>query len=440
MSVSRPRVALLTLFAALLAAGGGYSLWNSQTGSGTAQAQSAPQAPSVDVAPALGKTLIDWQDYSGRLEAIDRVDIRPLVSGTLTAVHFKDGSLVNKGDPLFTIDPRPYAAEVNRAEAQLAAARARVAFTASELARGKRLLAENAIAKRDFESKRNDAREAAANLQGAEAALDAAQLNLGYTEIVAPVAGRVSRAEITEGNVVAAGAGSVALTTLVSVSKMYASFDVDEQAYLKYVSPARVTGTPVPVELGLANEDGYSRKGVVQSIDNRIDTASGTIRVRAVFDNTDGLLVPGMYARIRLGGTEPHQAVLIEERAIGTDQDKRFVLTVDDQGRTAYRQVSLGASHGKLRVVTSGLQPGERIVVNGLQRVRPGESVTPHLVSMDTPPAGAPATASTATATEPAPAASSATDTSKAATSANTASVVASATTTATGTGTASLK
>jgi len=401
MSVSRPRVALLAVFVALLATGGAYSLWNDKSGTGAAQAQNAPSAPSVDVAPALGKTIIDWQDYSGRLEAIDRVDIRPLVSGTLTAVHFKDGSLVNKGDRLFTIDPRPYAAEVNRAAAQLAAARARVAFTASEFARGKRLLAENAIAKRDFESKRNDANEASANLQAAEAALDAAKLNLGYTEIVAPVAGRVSRAEITEGNVVAAGASSVPLTTLVSVSQMYASFDVDEQAYLKYVSPARVTGASVPVQLGLANEDGYSREGVVQSVDNRINTTSGTIRVRAVFNNTDGQLVPGMYARIRLGGTEPHQAVLIEERAIGTDQDKRFVLVVDDQGRTAYRQVSLGASQGKLRVVTSGLQPGERIVVNGLQRVRPGETVAPNLVSMDTSPSSPPI-AATGSTTAPA--------------------------------------
>lgn len=171
------------------------------------------------------------------------------------------------------------------------------------------------------------------------------------------------------------------------------------------MSPARVTGASVPVQLGLANEDGYSREGIVQSVDNRINTTSGTIRVRAVFNNTDGQLVPGMYARIRLGGTEPHQAVLIEERAIGTDQDKRFVLVVDDQGRTAYRQVSLGASQGKLRVVTSGLQPGERIVVNGLQRVRPGETVAPNLVSMDTPPSSPPIAATgstTAPATKPA--------------------------------------
>lgn len=386
MIVSRQRI-VLAVVAALLIAGGSYSLLATSEGKGAAQAHSAPPAAAVDVAPALGKRIVEWQDYSGRLEAIDRVEIRPLVSGTLTAVHFQDGSLVNKGDPLFTIDPRPYAAEVSRAQAQLAAARARVAFTASELARGKRLLAENAIARRDFESKRNDAREAEANLKAAEAALETAQLNLGYTEIVAPVAGRVSRAEVTEGNVVAAGANSVPLTTLVSVSQMYASFDVDEQAYLKYVSPARIAGARVPVQLGLANETGYAREGVLHSVDNRIDTSSGTIRVRAVFDNADGLLVPGMYARIRLGSTQPHDAVLVQERAIGTDQDKRFVLVVDNNNRTAYRQVALGAAQGNLRVITSGLQAGERIVVNGLQRVRPGEMVAPNLVSMDAAPA-----------------------------------------------------
>lgn len=401
MFVSRPRIALLTVVVALIAAGGGYSLWSRHSATGAAVARSAPEAPAVDVAPALGRTVIDWQDYSGRLEAIDQVAIRPLVSGTLTAVHFQDGSLVNKGDPLFTIDPRPYAAEVDRATAQVAAAQARVTFTASELARSKRLLAENAIAKRDFESRRHDAREAAADLQAAQAALDTAKLNLSYTEIVAPVSGRVSRAEVTVGNVVAAGADSTPLTTLVSVSQMYAAFDVDEQAYLQYVSPARVKGVPVPVELGLSNEGGYSREGVVKSVDNRISTTSGTIRVRAVFDNTDGLLVPGMYARIRLGGTEPHPAVLIEERAIGTDQDKRFVLTVDDQGRAAYRQVSLGASRGRLRIVTAGLEPGERIVVNGLQRVRPGDVIAPNLVSMETRPADASPTATASNMSTP---------------------------------------
>jgi len=284
---------------------------------------------------------------------------------------------------LFTIDPRPYAAEVDRAAAALTAAKARAAYTASELARGQRLLTDNAIARRDFEEKQNAAREAAANLQGAQAALDFAKLNLGYTRIEAPVDGRVSRAEVTVGNVVAAGAASVPLTTLVSVSKMYASFDVDEQTFLRYVNPARNgRNGAVPVELGLANEDGYSRTGAVQSVDNRLDATSGTIRVRAEFDNADGTLLPGLYARIRLGGSEPREAVLIDERAIGTDQDKRFVLVLDDKNHAVYRQVKLGANQEGLRVVDAGLTAGERIVVNGLQRIRPGDAVTPTVVPM----------------------------------------------------------
>ena len=381
--VSRNRIAVLAVFAAIVAAGGGYALFRAPAGANAAQAQTAPTAPPVEVAEVLNKNIVDWQRYSGRLEAIDRVDIRPLVSGTLTAVHFQDGSIVKKGDVLFTIDPRPYAAEVDRAAAALTAAKARASYTASELARGQRLLTDNAIARRDFEEKQNAAREAAANLQGAQAALDYAKLNLGYTRIEAPVDGRVSRAEVTVGNVVAAGAGSVPLTRLVSVSKMYASFDVDEQTFLRYVNPARGgRAGAVPVELGLANEEGYSRTGVVQSVDNRLDTTSGTIRVRAEFDNADGQLLPGLYARVRLGGSEPRQAVLIDEKAIGTDQDKRYVLVLDDKNHAVYRQVKLGANQEGLRVVDSGLAAGERIVVNGLQRIRPGDAVTPTVVPM----------------------------------------------------------
>ncbi|MDQ8034391.1 efflux transporter periplasmic adaptor subunit [Bordetella genomosp. 1] len=387
MTVSRHRIAVLSIAAALALGAGTYYWSPGKDGAGTAHAQGAPSAPPVDVAPAFSRSIVDWQRYSGRLEAIDRVDIRPLVSGTLTEVHFKDGQLVKKGDALFTIDPRPYVAEVDRAQAALAAARARVSYTASDLSRGQRLITENAIAKRDFEEKQNAAREAAANLQGAQAALETAKLNLGYTRIVAPVDGRVSRAEVTVGNVVNAGAQSVALTTLVSVAEMYASFDVDEQTFLKYVNPARTTGADVPVQLGLANEDAYSREGRVQSIDNRLDTTSGTIRLRAVFDNADGSLLPGLYARVRLGGGAPRDAVLIDEKAVGTDQNKRFVLVVDDQNQATYREVVLGANVGPLRVVEKGLTVGEKIVVNGLQRVRPGEKVAPNLVSMDTAPA-----------------------------------------------------
>jgi len=348
----------------------------------TANAQQAPQAAGVDVAEVVSKQITDWQQYSGRLEAVDRVEIRPLVSGTLTAVHFKDGAMVKKGDVLFTIDPRPYAAEVARAQAQLAGAEARAAYTASDVARGQRLLGDNAIAKRDYEEKQNASREAAANVQAAQAALRSAKLNLEYTQITAPVSGRMSRAEITVGNIVSVGSATPALSTLVSMSKIYASFDVDEQSFLKYVNPARAKGTQVPVFLGLANEDAYSREGKVGSIDNRVDTASGTVRVRAVFDNADGQLLPGLYARIRLGGGAPREALLIDEKALGTDQDKRFVLVLDKDNHATYREVRVGANQDGLRVIESGLKSGERIVVNGLQRVRPGDTVAPNLVPM----------------------------------------------------------
>jgi multidrug efflux system membrane fusion protein len=348
----------------------------------TANAQQAPQAAGVDVAEVVSKQITDWQQYSGRLEAVDRVEIRPLVSGTLTAVHFKDGAMVKKGDVLFTIDPRPYAAEVARAQAQLAGAEARAAYTASDVARGQRLLGDNAIAKRDYEEKQNASREAAANVQAAQAALRSAKLNLEYTQIVAPVSGRMSRAEVTVGNIVSVGSATPSLSTLVSMSKIYASFDVDEQSFLKYVNPARAKGTSVAVFLGLANEDAYSREGKVGSIDNRIDTSSGTIRVRAVFDNADGQLLPGLYARIRLGGGAPRDALLIDEKALGTDQDKRFVLVLDKDNHATYREVRVGANQDGLRVIESGLKSGERIVVNGLQRVRPGDTVAPNLVPM----------------------------------------------------------
>ncbi|MPS28666.1 efflux RND transporter periplasmic adaptor subunit [Pigmentiphaga sp.] len=348
--------------------------------------QEAPAAPApaaaVDVAEVVSRSITDWRGYSGRLEAVDRVEIRPLVSGTLTAVHFQDGALVKKGEVLFTIDPRPYAAEVARVQGQLAAAEARDAYAASDLARGQRLLADNAIAKRDFEEKQNAAREAVANLQAARAALEAARLNLEYTRITAPVSGRISRAQVTVGNVVAAGAASAPLTTLVSTARMYAAFDVDEPTYLKMAQASRAGSGTIPVYLGLANEDGHPRKGTVSFIDNRLDVASGTIRVRAVFDNPDGQLIPGLYARVQLGGGKPRDALLIDERAVGTDQDKRFVLVLEEGNRTSYREVRLGTASDGLRVVDAGLKAGERIVVNGLQRVRPGEPVAPREVPM----------------------------------------------------------
>ncbi|NLP59879.1 efflux RND transporter periplasmic adaptor subunit [Paraburkholderia sacchari] len=378
-SHSRTRIALVV--AAVLVVGGLGSLVAMRLDSHPAVAAEAPPAPEVDVAAVLKRDVTDWQSYSGRMAAVEKVEVRPQVSGTIVSVNFRDGALVNKGDTLFVIDPRPYQAAVDQAAAQLAAAQARTGYAQSDWQRAQRLIGDNAIAKRDYDEKQNAAREANANLKAAQAALEAAQINLGYTRIVAPVSGRVSRAEITVGNVVSAGASAPPLTTLVSVSPIYAEFDADEQTYLDYISRMK-DGSKVPVELGLANEAGYSRSGTIESVDNRLDTSSGTIRVRARFDNADGALVPGLYARIKVSGSAPHAALLVDEAAIGTDQDKKFVYVVDGGGKVAYRTVRTGGQQGNLRVIVGGLQAGERVIVNGTQRVRPGEAVRSHEVPM----------------------------------------------------------
>ena len=381
MAVNRKRISVFAGAALLLAgvSAVAYHDHGSPLSSAVAAPAAAPAA-EVDVATVISKTITDYQSYSGRMEAVDHVDIRPLVSGTIVAVHFKDGALVKKGDSLFTIDPRPYAAEVDRAAAQVAAAEARNSYTTADAARAERLLGDNAIAKRDYDEAQNAAHEGAANLKAAQAALETAKINLGYTEVVAPVSGRVSRAEMTVGNIVSTGANAPLLTTLVSVSPIYASFDVDEQTYLRYLS--HDSKATVPVSLGLANEDGYSREGDVDSVDNQLDTTSGTIRVRARFNNGDGELVPGMYARVKVGGGAPHSAVMVQDAAVGTDQDKKYVLVVDATSRVQYREVTLGEEHDGLRVIQKGLQPGERIVVNGLQRVRPDDVVKVNAVAM----------------------------------------------------------
>ncbi|WP_296654099.1 efflux RND transporter periplasmic adaptor subunit [Paraburkholderia sp.] len=384
-SFSRTRIAMAAL--AVVAVTGFGALVAMRLETHPAAAAEAPSAPEVDVAAVIQRTVTDWQSYSGRLEAVEKVDIRPQVSGTIVSVNFRDGALVKKGDTLFVIDPRPYQAAVDQAAAQLAAAQARTGYAQSDWERAQRLIADNAIAKRDYDEKQNAAREASANLKAAQAALEAAQINLGYTRIVAPVSGRVSRAEITVGNVVSAGAGAAPLTTLVSVSPIYAGFDADEQTYLDYISRMK-DGSAMPVELGLANESGYSRKGTIESVDNRLNTSSGTIRVRARFDNADGTLVPGLYARIKVSGSAPHPALLVDDTAIGTDQDKKFVYVLDKGDHVTYRPVQIGGQQGNLRVIAGGLQQGERVVVNGAQRVRPGEAVRARTVPMNGDPEG----------------------------------------------------
>jgi membrane fusion protein, multidrug efflux system len=357
---------------------------SAQATAGAAQ----PQAVPVSVAAVLQQDISLWDEFSGRLEAVQRVDIRPRVAGAVQAVHFREGSLVKQGDLLITVDPAPYAAEVDRADAQVAAAQARVSYTRSELERATRLLQESAIAQREHDERQNAQREADANLRAAQAALQAARLNLGYTQVRAPVAGRVGRIEVTVGNLVASGAGAPVLTTLVSVSPIYASFDSDEQIVVKALqdlksgTSARALIERIPVQMGTGTSGGTPHAGKLQLIDNQVDAKSGTVRVRAVFDNADGDLIPGQFARIRMGQARSSQAILINERAVGTDQNKKFVLVVGEGNKAEYREITLGAPVEGLRVVTSGLKAGETIIVNGLQRVRPGAVVAPQSVPM----------------------------------------------------------
>lgn len=348
-------------------------------------AASASAPASVSVASVLEKSVTEWDDFSGRVDAIDRVEIRPRVAGAIDAVHFQEGQLVKKGDLLFTIDPRPYQAELARADAAVAGAQATLALSTTELERTRRLLEEHAVAQRELDQRENTLVEANASLQAANAARLTARLNLQYTAITAPVSGRVSRAEITVGNVIAAGATAPVLATLVSVSPVYVDFEVDESTYLRYASNGAVGNSGIahiPVAIGLTNEDGYPRQGKIKSFDNRLNTGSGTIRVRAVFDNANGALTPGMYARVRTGGAAAEEAVLIDDKAVGTDQDKKYVMVVGSDNKATYRAIKLGPMVDGLRIVRAGLKKDEKIVVNGLQRIRPNDTVTPVVVPM----------------------------------------------------------
>ena len=351
------------------------------------QPAGAPQAIPVSVATVASQDVAAWEEFSGRLEAVERVDVRARVSGAVLSAHFREGALVKAGDLLITIDPAPYQAEVDRAEAQVLAAQARVTYTKSELDRSTRLWSEHAIAQRELDERSNASNEANANLRAAQAALQSAKLNLGYTQVRAPVSGRVGKLEVTQGNLVAAGPGAPVLTTLVSVSPIYASFDADERTVARALSElpdgARNQLDKIPVQIGTAATIDTPFNGRLQLIDNQVDAKSGTVRVRAVLDNKDGALIPGQFARIRLGQSKSRPAVLVNERAVGTDQSKRFVMVVGADNTLSYREVQLGANVDGLRVVTAGLKANERVVVNGLQRVRPGALVAPTVVPMN---------------------------------------------------------
>ena len=360
---------------------------------GRTQAEGLPQTPppavAVSVATVEPRSAVLWDEFSGRLEAVERVDVRSRVAGALKAVHFREGALVRQGDLLITIDPDPYAAEVERSEAQLVAAEARVTLARSELERGHQLLDSRTLSPRDFDQRNNAYREAEANVRAAKAALQVTKLNLDYTQIRAPVSGRIGRLEVTVGNLVAAGPGAPVLTTLVSVDPIYAGFNADEAVVARAL--ASVDRDPadgakieqIAVQMTVGAQEGPTLSGTLQLIDNQVDARSGTVRVRAVFANPHGLLMAGQFARIRMASSKPAPVIAINERAIGTDQSKKFVMVVDAANTALYREVTLGGVIDGLRIVTKGLERGERIVVSGLQRIRPGSAVAPETVTME---------------------------------------------------------
>ena len=337
----------------------------------------APPPPAVTVAAVEQRNIIEWDEFSGRLEAVDAVEIRPRVSGFIQKVAFAAGSEVRKGDLLFQIDPRPYQAELARAEGELAQARSAAALASRTLERSRPLAAAQAISREEFDNRTGAAERAAAAESAAQAAVATARLNLEWTSVRSPLVGRVGRAEVTAGNLVQAGAAT-RLTTVVSLDPIYVSFDADERSYLKYAARARAEGAgrQTPIYLGLSNEDGaFPHEGYVDFVDNQLDPRTGTIRARAVFSNEGRIFTPGLFARLKVEGSAQYRATVVSDRAVGIDQDKKFVLVLKPDSTVEYRPIQLGRLVEGYRVVTDGLKPGEQVVVNGLQRTRPGMKV-----------------------------------------------------------------
>jgi multidrug efflux system membrane fusion protein len=378
----------ITLFLLLLAAAGCTR---------TAAQPAAPPPPKVTVAAVLVKDVTEWDEFTGRLEAVNTVAVRPRVSGYVSGVRFHEGALVNRGDLLFQIDPRPFQAEVDRLKAELTRARATVQRASSEAQRADRLTAQDAMSREESDRRTSFAQEAAAQVEAVAAALRAAELNLEFTRVTSPIAGRVGRAIATEGNLVSTGPGEATLlTTVVSLDPMYAAFDVDEQRFLRYGNlasegkraSARQSG--LPIGMALAGDEEFPHQGKMNFLDNQVDADTGTIRARAVFANPAHDLTPGLFVRLRLPGTAAYDAALVRDAAVGTDLDKRYVLVVGKDQTVEYRPVTLGPTVGPLRVVRRGLAAGELVVVNGMQRVRPGMKIDPVIAAME-PATGAPA-------------------------------------------------
>ncbi len=370
----------LAVLAVVMAAAGGGAHYYISKGQAAdveaATAQAAPPAMPVETITIHPEPVRLWSSFSGRLEAVEEVELRPQVSGIIVDVRFEDGQRVKTGDVLFVIDPRTYQTAVNQARAELDAARYNLSLAKKERKRAEELVGRGNISKRVFDERNNAYTVASSRVRSAVAALEQAEIALDHAYVKSPINGRVSRVEITKGNYVPAGNGSPVLTTIVSTDSIYADFEVDEARYLSFLNASQQQGErKVPVQLSIAGQDPIS--GEVHSFDNRIDANTGTIRTRAVFDNRSGHLLPGMYAKLRIGNPDKQQLILLPPKAINTDQDRKFVYTVSSENIVEYRQVTLGVSQNGKRVVTSGLDENDRVIVEGIMKVRPGMPVVP---------------------------------------------------------------
>jgi RND family efflux transporter MFP subunit len=357
-----------------------------KSGNGTG---GAPPPPQVSVATVIEKRVKDWDEFTGRLQAVETVEIRPRVSGYIDKVAFKEGGQVKRGDLLFVIDPRPYKAEYDRANADVKRYKTALDLGHIELDRVQHLKDSGAVSQEELDERKSSVSQSQANVSGSEAALEAAALNLNFTRVTSPIDGRVGRAEVTRGNLVTGGSnGGTLLSSVVSMDPIYLYFDADEQSYLRYTQMARSGERPSsrdannPVQVGLANEDGFPHQGIVDFVDNQLNPQTGTIRARAVLQNKDGQFTPGLFARVQLLGSGEYAAILIDDQAVNTDQSQKYVFAIGANNTVEYRKVKLGRIIDGLRIVREGLKAGDVIVVNGGQRVHPGSVVTPQQVTM----------------------------------------------------------
>src|ERR1700722_15862573 len=358
-------------------------------GCGKSAGPEAPPPPQVSVAQVLEKRVKDWDEFTGRLQAVETVEIRPRVSGYIDKVVFTEGSQVKRGDVLFVIDPRPYKAESDRAAADVKRYKTALELARIELVRVQRLKDSGAVSEEELDERKSTLAQTEANVAGSAAALETASLNLSFTRVTSPIAGKASRAEVTRGNLVTGGInGGTLLSSVVSMDPIYLYFDADEQSYLRYTQTAHSGVGPGsndaqnPVQIGLANEEGFPHTGTVDFVDNQLNPQTGTIRARAVLQNKTGQFTPGLFARVQLLVSGEYSAILIEDRAVNTDQSQKYVLLLGANNQIEYRKVKLGRVIDGLRIVREGLKAGDVIVVNGAQRVHPGVTVTPQRVTM----------------------------------------------------------